>query len=142
VKVVRDHPCASCPYRADVRREHWDRQEFIDLLGHDQDPVGAVYGCHEGIKLAPVDRSLCIGWLIDQRERNVPSIRLRMLLMKNEDALALLEKANDGGFELYPSLQAMCRANGVQVNDPIPEDEVDPRTAPPKRSKRTLKEKR
>lgn len=142
MKVVRDHPCRSCPYRVDVRREHWHRQEFIDLLAHDQDPIGTVYGCHEGIKLAPVDRSLCIGWLIDQRERNVPSIRLRMLLMTNKDACALLEKAHDGGAKLYPSVQAMCRANGVRVGGPAPQDEPVSRITRSKRPRHPRKEKR
>lgn len=110
-------PCACCPYRKDAPLRHWDRSEFVRLLAADADPVnGAVYGCHNHAKVAPAERGVCVGWLIDQRERGVPSIKLRLkLAFGGADATAQFNEARPPeGVELYPSIKAMCRANGVR----------------------------
>jgi hypothetical protein len=131
VKIVRDQPCASCPYRRDARLEFWHPTEFLNLLSSERDQMGTVFGCHEGVKLHPKERSLCIGWLIDQRERGVPSIRLRMLLMQDQEAVALLERANADGMELYTSIESMCRANRIPVPN-RPRHDDPPRRTPPR----------
>jgi hypothetical protein len=120
MKFDRFTPCPSCPYRTDAPRGLWHADEFLNLLRSERDQIGAVFGCHEGNKLPTDQRRLCIGWLLDQRKRRCPSIALRMLLIQHEGALNVLERAHSRGMKLYPSLQAMCRANGVHVTGDEP----------------------
>ncbi|MBL8605122.1 MAG: hypothetical protein JNK72_24545 [Myxococcales bacterium] len=82
--------------------------EFQKLLETDQSELGAIYGCHKD------NGQACIGWLLDQRQRDLPSIRLRLALITTPSAVRCLEEAHDGGHELFGSLEAMCRANGVE----------------------------
>lgn len=108
-------PCKSCPYRKDVKLKFWHRSEFENLLAHDEDPLnGAMFGCHEDGKKEMADRRPCIGWVLDQRRRNVPSIQLRLAIIRNPECAELLADANDGGAELYSTMKSMCRANGVR----------------------------
>ena len=107
-------PCVSCPYRKDVRLGFWEASHFVKLLEDDRDPVkGALYLCHEGGKKPREAQGFCIGWLLQQRKKRIPSITLRLLLMKDDNgsAWAQLDEATSGGAELYPSLEEMCTAN-------------------------------
>lgn len=115
VSVHPKSPCASCPYRTDAPRGHWSREEFRGLLASENTTLGAVYACHGHAKVEPKERGICAGWLLDQRRRNVPSIRLRMLLATNDAAAQAMRDATPGdGVKLYPTVKAMCRANGVR----------------------------
>ena len=102
-------PCASCPYRRDAKLGFWDAREFVRLLETERDLMGSVYGCHQDNKKAQ-DVRACAGWLLDQRARNVPSLRLRRML-RNEAEAVRFEQVHDGGHKLFPTLEAMCRAN-------------------------------
>lgn len=115
MKFDKKSPCESCPYRRDARQEFWHPAEFVGLLANDADPVmGKMYACHEGKKLAHEDRSMCAGWLLDQKRRGLPSIQLRLLLTQSEEARAMLEEVNADGLDLYDSIEEMCEANGVE----------------------------
>jgi hypothetical protein len=114
-------PCENCPYRLDAPKKLWDRSEFIDLLKNEHSEFGGLYACHKQAHLPAPERGFCAGWLLDQRERNVPSIRLRMMIATSDAALKALEDVSDGGHKLYASLEAMCRANGVRVPDRKPD---------------------
>jgi hypothetical protein len=107
-------PCSTCPYRKDAPIGRWHRSEFEGLLASEASQLGTVYACHGHGKLGNADRGLCAGWLLDQKKRNVPSIKLRLLLMTSEAACAAIEAVTAGGQDLFPSLAAMCRANGVR----------------------------
>lgn len=109
-EFIERSPCSTCPYRQDAKLALWDPQYFVDLLRHDLEPLGAMYGCH---KYARQERkSFCAGWLLDQRRRRFPNMGLRLRLMTNETlGEAVLSVLSDGGHALYPSLEAMCRAN-------------------------------
>jgi len=120
VKFDRFEPCLSCPYRKDSPRGLWHPEEFRNLLRTESTQLGSVFQCHEGRRRPKEQRHLCIGWLLDQRKRRCPSIALRMLLMTSEPARDVLERANARGMKLYPSLQAMCRANGVPASGDEP----------------------
>ncbi len=103
-------PCNSCPYRRDVPVRTWHAEEFENLLANDADPMsGAVFGCHR-FRLRRQSADVCAGWFLDQQLRGLPSIKLRMLLMNCDQQPVV----TDGGHDLYPTLQAMCRANGVR----------------------------
>ena len=56
---------------------------------------------------------MCIGWLIHQKKNNTPSIMLRMRLIKNKPLADLYEKLDTKFPDLFRTLAAMCRANGV-----------------------------
>jgi len=107
-------PCANCPYRKDAPRRLWDVSEFRALLAAERDQIGKVYGCHKQAPLDPKARGFCAGWLLDQKKRNIPSIALRMVLISDPSAVDALEGVSDGGHEMFNSLEAMCRANGVR----------------------------
>lgn len=70
-------PCNNCPYRRDAPLQLWHREEFVKLLFNDKNPIESpIYGCHKK------NGHDCVGWLLNQRERGVPSIELRLKLLK------------------------------------------------------------
>lgn len=107
-------PCGNCPYRMDAPRRLWHRTEFEKLLVTEEDTLGAVFACHKQRDFAPRERGLCAGWLLDQKARGVPSIRLRLALSQDAGVLAAFEKVNAHGLALFSSVGAMCLANGVR----------------------------
>ena len=110
-------PCKTCPYRKDVARRVWHRSEFENLLHADADPFrGDTFLCHLDVKKAPEQQGFCVGWLLDQRERNIPSIRLRVVLLRSKEASEQMAQVHaPEGVELYDSIEQMCRANGIRV---------------------------
>lgn len=109
-----DRPCENCPYRKDAPLELWHPNEFRRVLASEKDPVmGAMFHCHKGKSLPVVERRLCVGWLLDQKKRGAPSIQLRILLIKKEEARELFERISARGLRLFKSIAAMCKANGV-----------------------------
>lgn len=54
---------------------------------------------------------MCLGWLLDQKNRGVPSISLRLKLVSDDAALKAFEAVNDGGEEMYESAEEMCEIN-------------------------------
>lgn len=107
-------PCQNCPYRIDAPRRLWHRSEFEKVLEAERDEIGKVFNCHKQIGLEPVARGLCAGWLLDQKKRNVPSIALRMILLRDPSAVSALEAVHATGLRMFRTVRAMCRANGVR----------------------------
>lgn len=97
-------PCKNCPYRKDAPKRLWHREEFKRLLENENDFFGKVYMCHKK------NGSVCIGWLIDQDNRNHPSIALRMAFIKNNITRTYLDKLKSP-VPLFFSVKAMVRAN-------------------------------
>lgn len=105
-------PCASCPYRCDAPLAMWSKVEFDRLQMHDRNELhGSAFDCHQGKALPPDSRTPCIGWLLNQRERGVPSIALRINLMTQPTATEHFNKISDGGHKLYDSIEQMIEAN-------------------------------
>lgn len=104
-------PCASCPYRLDAPLGLWDAVEFEGLLASERDIIGKVYGCHGTRKLERLE--VCVGWLLDQKRRGVPSTMLRLQLLREPEARRALDEISDDGLPLFESIEAMCLANGV-----------------------------
>lgn len=102
-------PCGSCPYRTDAPLGLWHPLEFDNLARTERDQFGSVFACHSTAKKP--ERSVCAGWLLSQRERGIPSLSLRLMLMRDPSAAAVLESVSDGGHELYASVQEMIEAN-------------------------------
>ena len=105
-------PCKSCPYRRDAPLNLWSNEEFEDLLASERTQMGTTYGCHEYGKRRE-QAQVCVGWLLNQRENNVPSMMLRLALMTNNAALACYNEASSP-VEMYESVEEMCAENGVE----------------------------
>lgn len=108
-------PCENCPYRKDAPRKLWAKEEFRDLLESEASTLGTLYACHKFKGMPSNQRGLCAGWLLDQKKRGIPSIRLRVMMIHNPDVVAAYDKVADGGKAMFASVEAMCRANGVRV---------------------------
>lgn len=102
-------PCGDCPYRKDSPPRMWHPEEFRGLLRSEREVMGRVYLCHKQ------NGRPCIGWVLDQRERNYPSLALRLECIRDPAAARCAEEAHTGGHPMHPSIEAMCRANGVRV---------------------------
>lgn len=107
-------PCENCPYRLDAPRRHWAREEFEGVLRSEASYMGALYTCHKHAALPENERGFCAGWLLNQKARNIPSIKLRIQLCYEPDAAAAMQAVNTGGLRMFRTVKAMCRANGVR----------------------------
>jgi ribosomal protein L37E len=116
-------PCSSCPYRKDVKTHHWDRKEFEGVLQAETTEFGGIYACHKMKDIPNDQRGFCAGWLLDQKKRDLPSIRLRIALAQNPENTAALNAVHDGGHPLYTTVKQMCRANGVRKAPDNKEDQ-------------------
>jgi hypothetical protein len=72
-----------------------------------------MFGCHKFRALPEDERRVCIGWLLNQRERDLPSNMFRMKLAQSAEARSCLEEASSDT-EMFESIEAMSRANGVE----------------------------
>jgi hypothetical protein len=113
LRFEQREPCKSCPYRTDAPLELWSPEEFEDLLQKDRSRMGTIYGCHKARHQPAEDAQVCVGWLINQRERGIPSIALRLKLMSDPAAVGCLNEASSP-VPLYESIEEMCEANGVE----------------------------
>lgn len=109
MKYDTKEPCSSCPYRRDAKISRWHPDEFDRLKEMDESTMGAIFGCHATAKCE--DLSVCAGWLLDQRERGVPSNAMRMALFTLPEAMEGMKAVGDGGHELYGSIDEMVEAN-------------------------------
>lgn len=110
MKFDTPKPCTSCPYRRDAELGFWHPSEFQKLLEQDADELnGNLFACHGTRKLE--EQSICAGWFLDQQRRGYPSIRLRLVLAKNKEALKYEKQVNADGLVLYDSIKEMCLAN-------------------------------
>lgn len=105
---TRYSPCGNCPYRKDAPLRHWDVREFIDLERKDKDMIGTIYQCHKK------DGHTCVGWLMNQDERNFPSITLRLSLSRNNINRDYLDKLTCKS-ERYETVEEMCKANYPEI---------------------------
>lgn len=103
-------PCATCPYRRSSKLRLWQWVEFENLLANDEDELnGNVFACHSTAK--KTEQSVCAGWLLDQKRRGTPSIRLRIALIRDAAATRCHREVVDRDGDLYPSICEMVRAN-------------------------------
>lgn len=121
--LIEPNPCKSCPYRKDAPLRLWHRSEFQNLLAHDAEPLGHPFACHK-YRNRP-EAPYCAGWILDQKRRGFPSIRLR-LSMRNPELRKAIEAVTDGGHRLWSTIKSMCRANGART----PKKRPNSRTLP------------
>lgn len=113
-KNTQKAPCKSCPFRKDAKRYVWHPEHFINLARHaSQSPnMGPLMACHLDNKdVAPEKTRPCTGWLLDQRSKDVPSLRMRMAIVKDEDAYEAMQSVDSDGLELFEDVFDMAIAN-------------------------------
>ncbi|GAB3761506.1 hypothetical protein GCM10028817_38970 [Spirosoma pomorum] len=66
--------------------------------------MGKVYGCHKN------DGSVCRGFLINQRERDIPSISTRLAIITNDIKPGYMESLTCS-VPMYASIEDMINAN-------------------------------
>lgn len=103
-KFCKTTPCANCPYRKDAPLALWSVDEFKALLASDKDYIGKVYQCHKK------DGNVCVGWLMNQEKRRLPSIALRLSLSKNNVTAEYLDQLHCNT-PMFDTVEEMCRAN-------------------------------
>ena len=101
-------PCKDCPYRKDAPLQKWSSEEFADLIVKDKDETGSVYGCHKK------NGTVCKGWLMDQDERRLPSIMLRLELSKQKVTREYLDNLTCSS-ERFHSIAEMASANYPEI---------------------------
>lgn len=104
IRFERKQPCNNCPYRKDAPLAYWSIQEFINLIEHDKQEFGGVFQCHKK------DDHVCVGWLMDQDKRGLPSIALRIRLMHDKVTREYLDSLRSPS-KLYKGIKEMCIAN-------------------------------
>lgn len=116
-------PCKNCPYRKDAPRHFWSPEEFQSVLRSENTEYGFgnLFACHKDAKRET--RRVCAGWLLDQKNRGIPNLNLRLHLMHHREDHKHMDALSDGGHEMFSSIQEMCRANGIDVEDPPTEEE-------------------
>lgn len=106
--------CDSCPWRVDAPREYWDPQHFVDIYANCQDDGLHIMLCHKSNVLPKESRAdvPCQGWI---RVMGYEAIGVRLLIARGR---ATIEEVEDTeGPELFPSFEAMLRANRVAPPD-------------------------
>ncbi len=104
MKFTKKSPCNNCPYRKDSPIALWSVEEFKKLVETENDYFGSVYGCHKK------DGNVCVGWLINQDNRNLPSIALRIALSTNKVTREYLDSLHCPS-EMFDTVEEMCLAN-------------------------------
>ncbi len=104
-------PCSSCPYRTDTRLAHWHREEFERVQASEVAIIGSVFACHKHLDLPDKERGTCAGFMLDQKERGIPNLGVRMALSRDPELAKALEKVRaPKGVRMY-SADRMCEAN-------------------------------
>ena len=97
-------PCSNCPYRTDAPVQHWHKEEFKKVVDSENDYMGSTFLCHKQ------NGSICVGWLMKQDERNLPSIKLRIALSRHKVTREYLDSLHSPA-PLYKNVAAMIKAN-------------------------------
>lgn len=97
----------------DAKIGHWHKDEFRKVLASEDDQMGVIFQCHSDIQKPSMERSMCAGWLLDQKKRDLPSISLRLSMRTDDSVAQAVQNVSDGGAKLYETARDMCYANRV-----------------------------
>jgi len=105
-------PCASCPWRVDALRQHWDPQHFADIWRNCKDDGTHVMLCHKTATLTDNTRKSvpCQGWI---RVIGYDAIGVRILVMQGKVTHEEIKDRNSP--RLFPSFVSMMRANKIPL---------------------------
>lgn len=103
-------PCAACPYLKSAPRGFWSPEEFARVQEQDH-PFGRTFGCHLNSVRAKEDQDSCVGYLADQKRRDIPSMFLRLELATKPEQAERFDAINADDPELFGSIAEMVEAN-------------------------------
>lgn len=106
----RTHPCANCPYRKDAPLGLWHEDHYFDVIESEGSPLGIVFQCHKDGEKPRKERSMCAGYLLDQKKRGLPSVALRAKVSCDELALKAFKRVRST-VEMFESATKMAIAN-------------------------------
>ena len=107
---LKKSPCKDCPYRKDAPLQKWDKEEFKKLLNNDDAQFTPNFMCHKK------DGCYCTGWVINQLDKGVPCVPLRLVISANRG----ITKGLDKEVELYESAEEMIEANYPELFEENP----------------------
>lgn len=113
-KFDRRHPCGNCPFRQDAPLAYWHPtmyQMLADLAKREEDVHAGVFGCHKDRALPPIERGMCVGWLLDQRARDTPSLSLRLALLRGGAAAQSQYREAERSGETWSSIDELVEMN-------------------------------
>jgi len=113
----RRKPCGNCPFRKEAPLAYWHPTMYQMLADIEQREHefgrASVFGCHKDRQGPSETQEYCVGWLLNQRERGVPNLALRIGLMIGDDSEAATEQFNecepDG--EMYETVAELVESN-------------------------------
>jgi hypothetical protein len=82
-------PCPQCPYRLDAPRGVWSAETYQKLLTLGKGVDTRLFACH-ATRDTPENTDMCAGWLLSQHEQGVPALGLRLAIVSNPAASALM----------------------------------------------------
>jgi hypothetical protein len=123
-KYERREPCGNCPFLKSAKLAYWAPTEYLKLkrVGATETMAmgGRSFMCHKDKALPDEDKGLCVGWLIYQKRRGIPSIALRVKLMTDNEACDQYNEA-DTDEELYDSIDELVQINLLRDRELHPE---------------------
>jgi hypothetical protein len=103
-------PCNNCPWRKDAPQGYWHPDHFTDIHQQCRGDGYHVMLCHKSKPNEGQGRGQripCAGWIAVE---GFDAVGVRML-----SAMGMLPYVNTKGIEMFDSMEAMLRANGVDV---------------------------
>lgn len=97
-------PCGNCPYRKDSEIGYWSILEFQNVLEAETKLIPPVFLCHKN------NGSICIGYLMNQKNRDFPSNGLRLSMRKHGVDRNYLDSLFCKS-EMYETVEEMCEVN-------------------------------
>lgn len=117
MKYDRRKPCGNCPFRKEAPLAYWHPSHYIMLRRMEQveqDPQeSSLFLCHKDRHKDRNEQGLCIGWLLNQREKGCHSIALRLHLMNHDDAINQYQEAEADG-PMYETVTDLMFENLVE----------------------------
>lgn len=108
----RRKPCGNCPFRKEAPLAYWHptMYEMLERMERAEgDPAhSSLFACHKDRGIPKPE--LCVGWLLDQRRKHVPSLALRLNLIRSEEATDQFMEAEPDG-EMHASVSELVLAN-------------------------------
>lgn len=107
---LRREPCGNCPFLKSAPLAYWHPDEYRRLLDLRGQEAGRSFGCHKDRHGPVEDQQMCVGWLLWQRRNRVPSISLRVCLIRNKSEMRRF-KEMVGDEQCYHSISELVADN-------------------------------
>lgn len=127
MKAERRKPCPNCPFRKDAKLAYWAPGEYLMIRDLDAKQGNiesqTVFGCHKDRHGPREDQEVCIGWMLYQRANGIPSIALRLKLMREPECAKQYNEAEADG-EMYETIDELVETNLRAYMSDLPSKDV------------------